>query len=104
MNNIEVPVVGAGRRKGISFSLFRGPTLPLSLSLSLSSEEEGAIGVKLVRETLCNLYLREKVIDLSLVPWLTTCTSISRREVHPLSIVPKRIDTYCSVVDRNLYK
>lgn len=64
MNNIEVPVVGAGRRKGISFSLFRGPTLP-PLSLSLSSEEEGAIGVKLVRETLCNLYLREKVIDLS---------------------------------------
>lgn len=69
MNNIEVPVVGAGRRKGISFSLFRGPTLP-PLSLSLSSEEEGAIGVKLVRETLCNLYLREKVIDLSLVNYL----------------------------------
>lgn len=28
-------------------------------------EEEEAIGVKLVREALCNLYLREKVIDLS---------------------------------------
>lgn len=63
MNNIEVPqrVVGAGRRKGISFSLFGGTTL----SFSSFCEEEEAIGVKLVREALCNLYLREKVIDLS---------------------------------------